>query len=526
MVILKNEFLKITVEEDGIYLETFKKGYSIQDFNKILIQNPDIKIVSFIVIRNALLNAPQAPAKFAESKNRIVLKITDNDMKAFITLNVDDSEYMENNRKRFIGEIASMLRESGIVFGVKTDVLLNQLCNGKPVLIAEGIPPVNGDDSIIRMYELKEPKPEIKEDGKADYYELNLINKVCEGEWLGERIDPTDGTPGKTIRGNAVKPLPGKQYPLFYDPETVREEYKDGITVLFSKINGAVHYKGDKISVSNYLEINQDVDFTIGNIDFDGFLTIKGAISNNFSVAAKNDIEILGEYGVGSVKEVVSRGGNILIKGGIAGKNKAVIKSTRDIYTKFISDATVICSGIVYAGYYCLNSNIIAKQLIIESNKGRIIGGTIRAEQKVEAAYIGNSSEKRTQIIVSGFDRNALKDELEKLQSSVQTTRNNLSRAKQHFAIFSYSIDAGSRQFKEYEEAKENYFKYKDEVKRLESEIRTIQKYFKVKGEGEVNILKRLYPNTSLIIGGTAMEIKKEKIAACFFLQEKEIREI
>jgi len=47
------------------------------------------------------------------------------------------------------------------------------------------------------MYELEEPRPEIREDGKANYYELKLINKVKAGDWLGERIDATEGFPGK-----------------------------------------------------------------------------------------------------------------------------------------------------------------------------------------------------------------------------------------------------------------------------------------------------------------------------------------
>ena len=46
------------------------------------------------------------------------------------------------------------------------------------------------------MYQLKELKPEIKEDGKADYYEMNLINRVKEGSWLGERTDPNGGHSG------------------------------------------------------------------------------------------------------------------------------------------------------------------------------------------------------------------------------------------------------------------------------------------------------------------------------------------
>jgi uncharacterized protein (DUF342 family) len=174
--------------------------------------------------------------------------------------------------------------------------LLDGICNERPILIAEGIPPENGKDSVIKMYELKDPKPEIKVDGNVDHYELHLINMVNAGDWLGERIEPTPGGPGKTVKGDVIPAMPGKKYPLMYDRSSVKEEYKDGVTVLRAARNGAVYYKGDKIGVYNHLEIDDNIDFKTGNIDFDGFVTVKGSIEDSFSVIADKDIEILGEY--------------------------------------------------------------------------------------------------------------------------------------------------------------------------------------------------------------------------------------
>ncbi|NLK85980.1 MAG: DUF342 domain-containing protein [Clostridiaceae bacterium] len=526
MDIIKNDYIRITKNTDGVYLETYKKGYLIQDFNVIITNNPEIRITSFIAIRNALLNAPHPPVKFGIIDQRIVIEVTDNDMKAYVTLYLEEHELSHENRASLMKEIIVKLRERGVIYGIKADALAGRLESRVPVLVAEGIPPVNGKDSVIKMFELKEPKPEIKEDGKVDHYELNLINKVQKGDWLGERTDPTDGAPGKSVKGEVVHQLKGKRFPLFYDPSTVSEVYENGVTTLYAKTTGAVHYNGDKISVSNYLEISSDIDFNTGNIDFDGFLTVKGAIADNFSVAARDDLEVLGEFGIGSVKEVVSRGGNILIKGGIAGKNKAVIRSTKDIYTKFISDATVISDGVVYVGFYCLNSNIIAKQVIVESAKGRIIGGVIEAEQKVEAAYIGNEREIRTQIIVKGFSRSKMKKDLDELHASLVKAKENLAKAKQAFSIFTEAVDSSSKQYKSFDSARERYFQSKDEVRRLEKELRTMQKYFRVKGEGEVNILKRAYPNTMIQIKNETKELFRDSIASCFFMQDNEMREI
>lgn len=58
MDIIKNNFLRIAKQPDGVYIETFRKGYSVKDFNILMSNNPEIRITSFIAVRNALMNAP------------------------------------------------------------------------------------------------------------------------------------------------------------------------------------------------------------------------------------------------------------------------------------------------------------------------------------------------------------------------------------------------------------------------------------------------------------------------------------
>lgn len=78
--------------------------------------------------------------KFGAVDERIVVELTDNDMKAYVTLHVDGSELTMNNGIEIIKEILLKLRERGVVFGIKTDVLTKGLRVGEPILVAEGIP--------------------------------------------------------------------------------------------------------------------------------------------------------------------------------------------------------------------------------------------------------------------------------------------------------------------------------------------------------------------------------------------------
>ena len=527
-VIFSSDFIKIVKKEKEFFLESYKKGMDLQSFNKILSKLPYIKITNFVTVRNAIQNPPLTSTKFGELKERIQVEVSADELKAFITLSVMDIELAGEAKTQLIKEILDTLRKNGIVYGVIQTALINELANGVKVLIAEGDPPENGQDSIVKLYELQDIKPEIKEDGNVDHYELSLINKVAKGDWLGERVDATEGTAGKSVKGNMIAPMAGKTYPLYYDKESIEEVYGNGVTTLRALRSGAVHYNCDRISVSNHLEIEGDIDFRTGNIDFDGFLTVRGSIADNFSICANKDIEIRGDYGVGSVKEIESRDGNVFIKGGIAGKNKAIVRSKKNIYTKFVSDATIICEGLVHIGFYCLNSNITAKEVIIDSNKGQIIGGNISAEIKVVSSTIGTPAEKRTVVSVSGFDRNALKARFDRITEESNDLRNQVYKLKQEVSIYANTLSSelNKKQMDEYTSVKDRFLKLKENLVNAESEKKILASYLRTHGDGQISILKKAYPNTVVEIKRISRELNKVILNTTFYYSDGEIKQL
>ncbi|WFR55697.1 FapA family protein [Anaerocolumna sp. AGMB13025] len=522
-VMFSNEFFAISKISKEVFLQSFSYGIALTYFEKVLEEYPQINITDSTAVKEVLGKPSKRFVKIGEIIERIQIEISGDRLSAYLTLCVKEEELKTT---ALVKEIIMKLNKLGILYGVQKQTLLEGLCNGRRLLIAKGMVPVNGKDSIITMYQLKEYTPEIKEDGTVDYYELNLINKVEEGEWLGSRTDATKGTPGKTVKGETVPAVPGKTYSLSYDRKTVKEVYENGVTSLYSLRKGAVHYSGDKILVSNLLEISGDVDFKTGNIDFDGFVSVKGIVGDNFSISADKDIEILGNLGVGSVKDIVSRSGGIFIKGGIAGKGRSVVKSTADLYTKYISDATIICEGDVHISSYCFNSNIIAKQVFIESPNGQIVGGMIQADLRVSSSYIGNPGEKRTVIVVKGFDRVVLKEEIERLQENMNTLKIDMAKVKQEAFIYSHSNDSGNDNTEKYEAAMNSYLEMKESYNLMYNELKTIAGYLKIKGDGEISIQKKAYPNTRIELRNQIHEVRRDTLKTSFYLQNGEIKEV
>lgn len=525
LLLYKNDYIDIYKESEKFLLKSNQHGLSLDMFNSILRDLfPYVRITSFIAIKDALMRAPSGPVVFGEEREHVVISFSDDLLKAYMTLFVSNDELAANNRVSLVKEIFDTFCKAGLVYGIKTNILAGELKSATEYLIAEGIPAVNGEDAVVKLYEVTELQPQIIESGKVNHYELNLINRVKQGDWLGERKDPTPGKAGKNIKGVEIAPIPGRNFPLFYDRISVREEYLDGITTLYSKKNGAVYFRGESIGVYDFLEIKGDIDFSTGNIDFDGFLSVKGTVEDNFSVVANKDIEILGEYGVGAAEKISSSEGNIYIKGGIAGKNKAIVRCKKNLYVKYLSDITVECEGTVYVGFYCMNANIKAKQVVVESPRGRIIGGNIDAEIRVSASEIGNRTESRTVIRIKGFDRNNCKNELDNTIAKLNESKALLTRLKQHIQVYSCSNHLSIEQTAAFENLKNQYADLKDEIKEIEFKCKGLTDYLKTPGEGAVIAKTRIFPKVRLEIKHLSEEIVQETAMITYYYRENSIK--
>jgi uncharacterized protein (DUF342 family) len=525
-IIFENEYLLIFNVEKNVYIETHKKGFPINELNNILSSHPYIKITSFNSLRDAITQAPKKAEKFGEFKERFLIEISKNGLLATIEFNLPLIELDNKNRKKLIAEVKDALSKRGIIWGVNTNFLNGEIQNGKQYIIAQGIAPVNGRDSIIRMYEIKEPKPAVSERGKVNYYDMQLINRVKVGDWLAERIEATEGVPGKTVTGEEIKPIKGKNIPLNYDKNTIQEVLDNYKTTLYSKINGAVNFVNGRLSVSNHLEIDGDVNPSTGNIKFDGYVTIKGAIADGFSVEATRDVEVLGDFGIGNIKGITSREGSIFIKGGVSSKRMVEINAAKNVFIKYADNTFITCGGTVHIGYYCINSIINAKEVIVDYSNGQIIGSNIKAKIKVTVPILGSEIERRTQVEVTGFDRSELNTQFEKIQQKIEELKKEQQILQRTVERLNGLKPLTPSQYEEYESALEKIFNLRETIKALEEERKNISGYLKTRGEGEISITKRVYPNCVLILRRNIIEIKSPQLATTYYVYQGDIKQV
>jgi Predicted polymerase, most proteins contain PALM domain, HD hydrolase domain and Zn-ribbon domain len=526
MQLFNNEFIDILSENKQIYIRVKKTGFSISALMDILHKYPDA-VYDYPVIANAMLKpSNDNKIKIGNIIEKIEIDISNDSMYATVRFNVPAMELSMDKRETLVRETALKLNEKGIVFGIKNDIFLNESVSGKEYIIAEGTLPEDGKDSIVRYYELKEVKPEVIEDEKFDYYNMSLIPSVEADTWLGERIEAVSGIDGYTVKSEAIKAKKGITYPLYYDKEYVYEKHEENKTVLYSKVYGAVYFKGLNISLMNPLIIDGDVAFKTGNIHFDGHVIIKGTICDGFYVEATDNIEVNGELGLGNIKGIVSKNGSIFVKGGLLCKGNVTLKAAKNVYVKFIENASIECGGTAHIGFYSANSNIKAKDVIVDSLNGKIVGGSIKAVTRIVAPVIGSELGKKTVIELECFDRDAVKAKIDALLDRIEFIKNDYSQVKQQISAYSSKVSLTPVQDKIYASSREKMKSILEDLKKLNEEKEGFNYFYKTRGDGEINITKRAYSNTIICMKNKTMELTSSIYSTSFVFQGGRIIEI
>lgn len=186
MIIYTNDFLELTEQNGNVLLQTIKRGFPLKEIDMILRQYPRIRLTNFAVLKSTLATETEQPVEIGKWLPNIEIEISKDHMSASIYVN-ETVEELKNNKEKIASDIRSLLNEHNICHGI-IELEIDQLKPGKLYVIAEGTPPTKGEDAIVTYIEIPERKPIIREDGKADYFEMNFVLEIQQGDWVGEKI--------------------------------------------------------------------------------------------------------------------------------------------------------------------------------------------------------------------------------------------------------------------------------------------------------------------------------------------------
>ena len=315
--------------------------------------------------------------------------------------------------------IGKALQESEVTSGIDPEALL-KVFQEKPyfdlIPIAIGTPVVEGENGRLVEYYERELPLEIKidEDGVADYKYTNYVRQIYKDDVICDIIPPTEGRSGLRVDGVVIQPKAVRPARIPKGSNTVVSD--DGLH-LIAAMDGHLEYKNRAFQIRPVLNIQGDVDYSIGNIDFIGDVHIKGDVRENFRVSASGSVTIDGLVEASTVEA----GGDLTITRGVVGDNRALLRSSGCVRVKYLENCVVYAGKGVFADCI-MNSQVFSDSSItVTSGRGSIIGGSLTATQAIRATMIGAESGRRTELMLGALPY--VQSELQNIKEDIIANR-------------------------------------------------------------------------------------------------------
>ncbi|MDR1539938.1 MAG: FapA family protein [Clostridiales bacterium] len=415
------------------------------------------------------------------------------------------------------GMSASALRaalgEMGVVYGVCEQALSDMLERrevGTEFELACGKEPVGGADGYLEFYfdvtAFDKKKPRILENGSVDYRQLRSVSQCKSGQALASVIMP-DGENGMNVLGETLDFLPGNVPQLPAGKNVI----KKGDSIV-AGASGRIIMEDGLVCVLPVLELQGDVDASVGNLEFIGSIVISGGVKNGYSVKADEDIEV---RGVVEAASLIS-GRNISLLGGVHGGGRALIKAGGDISAKFIESSTVNSSGsitaesIIHSRVNCDGVLSITKVLV---------GGKAVAGEKVSASTLGSAMSQATEVVV-GNDPDLI-NEYKDLADKYQIQKKELEAASSAIENLNSRASIGelSQELKlKLVSALHRKMHLRDKLEITRKKLCSVLAKLRI-SEGSVRVSKEVKPGVKIVIGDAAVYIKAN-LKACLVTNE------
>lgn len=174
---------------------------------------------------------------------------------------------------------------------------------------------------------------------------------------------------------------------------------RDNPGEIVSGINGWLHAREGTLAVSDIFEVHGDVDLGVGDISTESAVRVHGGVTGGRKITSRGDVEILG-----LVEEAeVRAGGNVYLKGGMAGADNSLVLAGKDLYASFVQHGRVEAEGDIVVDGPIMGCDVSASGKVVQSGRGALVGGAARAREEISANNAGSEGAMPTEIIL-GYD--------------------------------------------------------------------------------------------------------------------------
>lgn len=422
-------------------------------------------------------------------------------------------------RMKGFDETLETIREKyGVIYGldeqaVKTAV--ERRLFQQRFAVAAGTLPQKGEDGrIVFLFNTQHSyAPKIVEDGSADYKNLNIFEHVTEGATLVTATPPGEGVEGYTVKGVRIAPQKGQEAKL-PKGKNVRVS-EDGRSLIAAK-SGRVDYINGRVDVADVLKIPGDVDMSIGNIQFDGDISISGNVISGLSIEATGTIEVWG-YVEGAT---IIAGEDIVLKNGMQGMDKGKLIAGRNIVARFMERCDIEAKGSIFSDYIVQSKVVACGSIVMKGKWGRILGGVVRAGREISANIVGSPSNELTVIELGASPELRVRcNKMEAVRNQLKVQLDKINNVARVIPSNSDSPDRQEMRQKLISAKEQLQLQYNDTVAEIEALTQKLSEH----SGARLHVFKSIFPNVKVMIDSCYTTTKSAIEFATFLYRDGEV---
>jgi hypothetical protein len=241
------------------------------------------------------------------------------------------------------------------------------------------------------------PRP--SSNGRVDYRELGYVQTVCAGMVIAEIIP----TPPGRLGAEDPTALLGEGCSV--DPDHPR--------MVRATRDGHMEWDGGRLSVPDFLLVDEDVTYHVGNIRYPGDVTVSGLVRQGFHLHARS-LRL-----TGLLEGAYVRCHTLDAAGGIKAGGAGDIRSVGDVHASFVENARLSAGGAMVVAESAMHNYLLAGTSLTVGD--RLVGGRATARTRIEVhGRLGGGLSTLTRVQVGSEP--FLVDTLRRVNARLQQT--------------------------------------------------------------------------------------------------------
>lgn len=364
------------------------------------------------------------------------------------------------------------------------------------VLLATGTAPQTGEDGWFELVVKTSGNDAAfveDEKGRIDLRTRHAYTEIEVGQKIGILHQPRDGIPGTAVDGSPIPAERGRIYSLVAG-EGVEMKF-DG-RVAFASRSGRSLLERQVLAVVDQLVISGDLDLEVGNVNFNGFVEVKGDVRDDFHIKATKGIKVGGVVGACQLES-----GGLVEIGSMAGKESGKIICHGDLTAGFLNQVNVQCFADVLITNEIRNSIVKATGKIVVE-RGPIIGGSCIALKGIEAKILGATSGLETRLVAGIYFPDA--DRFNFLYQRLQSIEEQIRRLKSAIGPLQKLSDLDETTGKRLAILGEQWEKLEVERDELLAELEASTRQERETSNPKINVGSRLFDGVHITLGNSS----------------------